>query len=159
MIWDSICNRIFWVKIPHFIMESNATRISFLKTPPPPFESKIPFEGILYCYLPYLFQRVCSFTRGRGAFVRKNYIPKKSFCFVTFQKIFNKYEWKWKFIFFFCFYRYDFHQIKPLLDHPFCPLLVVLLVVFCFNRFYGYQCPDLTSGLASQSSPFKCSSC
>lgn len=69
--------------------------------PPPPFESKIPFEGILYCYLPYLFQRVCSYTRGRGAFVRQNYIPKKSFCFVTFQKIFNKYEWKWKFISFF----------------------------------------------------------
>lgn len=140
--YTSICNRIFWSKIPHFIIESDAKRISFLKTPPPlpPLKAKFilrVFSIVIY----HIYSKGFVVSRGGGGICLQHYIPKKSFCFVTFQKLFNKYEWKWKFITLFCFYWYDFHQMKPLLDHPFLFTFCCNFSDVCFNRFMGIKAP------------------
>lgn len=74
-----VCNCVYWVKINHFKIETNGQRF-FPLTPPPHLGSRILSEGFLYCKLAYLFQKVCSFTRGGGGIcVQTNTHSKKQF--------------------------------------------------------------------------------
>lgn len=79
-----IDNYAFWVKIGHFIIETDGKRIFFYKTPPPP-ETKFPLRGFIYCVLTYSFTPKVLLFHGENVCTDQNTFHKKHFALKRFK--------------------------------------------------------------------------